>query len=332
MLSFAPIRRRANLEPVREVGALVGLGLALALGGCTPDKGFQCAGDDGCQSDGVAGTCESIGYCSFPDDTCPSGRRYGELAEGLSGVCVDDPSQATSGTTTEDPTSSTSSSTTDPGESSGPVPAVCGDGVADDGEACDGTDLREQSCADLGLPDGTLVCTASCDLDATGCSVCGDGQLGSGEDCDGTALGGETCESQGFDDGTLSCTPACGFDTTNCSSLEGVPINVHAAGDEVLSVTIGASCAGESCTASAEGTSEGWMTLVDEGCTVLCPPDSDVTITLQSFDTDERTEGIEVILGRGADYDCPGFFECERAFTVSAAAMEFACNFSLNPS
>jgi len=36
------------------------------------------------------GTCELAGYCSFPDDDCTSGRRYGDLAGSLSAKCVVD--------------------------------------------------------------------------------------------------------------------------------------------------------------------------------------------------------------------------------------------------
>jgi hypothetical protein len=43
---------------------------------------------------------------------------------------------------------------------------VCGDGVAEGAELCDGNDLRGQSCP----AGGTLVCTALCTLDTTGCT------------------------------------------------------------------------------------------------------------------------------------------------------------------
>lgn len=68
------------------------LGGALALGawlGCGPGV-FLCQDDASCEQSGQQGVCQSTGYCSFPDDTCESGQRYGELAGGtLAGTCVD---------------------------------------------------------------------------------------------------------------------------------------------------------------------------------------------------------------------------------------------------
>src|SRR5262249_5965098 len=37
---------------------------------------------------GAAGTCEANGFCSFPDSSCSSGRRYGELGGTSAGQCV----------------------------------------------------------------------------------------------------------------------------------------------------------------------------------------------------------------------------------------------------
>ena len=62
---------------------------ALAAGGCIRSDGFVCATADQCVQNGLTGTCEPDGACSFPDTNCPSGRRYGELsAGGLAGTCV----------------------------------------------------------------------------------------------------------------------------------------------------------------------------------------------------------------------------------------------------
>ncbi len=45
--------------------------------------------------------------------------------------------------------------------------AVCGNGSAEDDEACDGLDLRGQTCQGLlGLASGTLRCTTACNYDA----------------------------------------------------------------------------------------------------------------------------------------------------------------------
>ncbi len=122
-------------------------------------------------------------------------------------VPIDDSGSATSGmvlTTgvTEDPTDPTAStdptdddsSATDPGtgssgsdsdtdtagstaETSGGlsggstgVVAECGNGVVEDDEACDGDDLADMTCADIGtFVGGVLACDAACAFDTTGC-------------------------------------------------------------------------------------------------------------------------------------------------------------------
>lgn len=57
--------------------------------GCGPD-GFACESDGQCGDGELLGTCEASGFCSFPDATCESGRRYGEHApDDLADSCVD---------------------------------------------------------------------------------------------------------------------------------------------------------------------------------------------------------------------------------------------------
>ncbi len=105
----------------------------------------------------------------------------------------------------------------------------CGDGVADDAEACDATDLRNEDCASQGFGDGVLTCATGClALDDSDCQVltgCGDGEIEAGvERCDGAELGGETCISLGFTDGTLACQTNCeDYDTSGCLSTFGGP-------------------------------------------------------------------------------------------------------------
>lgn len=58
----------------------------------------------------------------------------------------------------------------------------CGNGVAEGAEACDGTDLKGETCAKLGgYTGGTLSCSAACSLDKSRCTTCGDGVCGEGE-------------------------------------------------------------------------------------------------------------------------------------------------------
>jgi hypothetical protein len=47
--------------------------------------------------------------------------------------------------------------------------AVCGNGIRESGETCDGTDLGASSCVSLGFISGTLRCLATCAWDTTSC-------------------------------------------------------------------------------------------------------------------------------------------------------------------
>jgi hypothetical protein len=106
----------------------------------------------------------------------------------------------------------------------GPGPDVvgsCGDGVIDTGERCDGANLGAATCASEGFAGGSLACSATCQLDTSGCTDapedCGNGVLDAGEACDGAALNGQTCAGLGHDGGTLACTAACTFDESGCT-------------------------------------------------------------------------------------------------------------------
>jgi hypothetical protein len=58
------------------------------LTGCGA-QAFQCQNDLDCvRGNRPAGTCEVVGYCSFPDSGCPSGQRYAEFSDAFGGMCV----------------------------------------------------------------------------------------------------------------------------------------------------------------------------------------------------------------------------------------------------
>lgn len=99
--------------------------------------------------------------------------------------------------------------------------AICGNGVVEGNEGCDGDDLAGESCVSMGYDEGTLVCTEHCTFDTSGCrmsSNCGNGVVDSGEACDGMDLNGQTCLSLGFTGGTLSCSSDCIMDTSGCEN------------------------------------------------------------------------------------------------------------------
>jgi hypothetical protein len=51
----------------------------------------------------------------------------------------------------------------------GGVVDVCGDGQISPPEQCEGVNLAGQTCTSLGAVSGTLVCSATCQIDASGC-------------------------------------------------------------------------------------------------------------------------------------------------------------------
>jgi len=48
---------------------------------------------------------------------------------------------------------------------------VCGDGVAEPQEACDGSDFKGTSCSDHGFAAGNLNCTPACDIETLYCNT-----------------------------------------------------------------------------------------------------------------------------------------------------------------
>ena len=124
-------------------------------------------------------------------------------------------------------------------------PVHCGNGMKDEGEDCDGTDLGGASCASIGHMAGTLACGTDCRFDTTLCSGgsdCGNGRIDSGEDCDGTNLQGKTCQDFGYQGGILGCTNTCHIDTGGCNTMCGN--NVIEVGEDCDGTDLG----GQTCT------------------------------------------------------------------------------------
>jgi hypothetical protein len=64
--------------------------LAVVAAGClSVQDGFVCAADVDCTNNGIQGTCEPSHRCSFPDDSCGSGKRFGPYSgTELANSCV----------------------------------------------------------------------------------------------------------------------------------------------------------------------------------------------------------------------------------------------------
>ncbi|MCX4245496.1 RCC1 domain-containing protein [Paraliomyxa miuraensis] len=173
-----------------------GLSLVLGWGGCGASA-FECEQSSQCLGDGAEGVCQQSGYCSFPDEGCPSGQRYGDHAgNGLAGECVPvsegssggttEVAGSTGGVTTHDPIDGTtlaiegsSSETVGPADSSTGVPS-CGAATE---ACCDGVGCDEGTCID-GV---CQPCTAWVEAEEEfSCAAHSDGQLSCwGSDDDG---------------------------------------------------------------------------------------------------------------------------------------------------
>jgi len=100
-------------------------------------------------------------------------------------------------------------------------PPLCGNGVMNPSEACDGTNLDGQTCQGLGFAGGVLICADDCTHNTGGCDGapdCGNGVIDPDEECDGSNLGGQSCQTLGLGTGALSCTPGCTLNTTGCDA------------------------------------------------------------------------------------------------------------------
>lgn len=108
----------------------------------------------------------------------------------------------------------------------------CGDGLVNNAgaESCDGADLAGEDCVSQNFAGGTLLCSASCSFDTSGCiaSVCGDGIFDANEGCDdGNLIDGDGCDSNctltACGNGILTGSEACDDGNTTsgdgCSSL-----------------------------------------------------------------------------------------------------------------
>ena len=186
---------------MRRVGLLSTLGLSLTGIGCPAET-----------TDAIDSTTSATTGVPSDDDGSTSGT---PLTTGI----VDDGEAST-----DDGPPGTDEST------SGPAPdPVCGDGVVEGNEDCDGTNLDDQTCMTQGFDGGDLSCDDDCrHFNTSECwfNFCGNGSIQGDEVCDLTATGDETCITQGFESGTLSCNANCSdYDTSTCGVCGDMVIN-----------------------------------------------------------------------------------------------------------
>lgn len=72
-------------------GLAFGLGLGLGTGaaGCKVQSVFTCSEDANCETHGAGGICEPNAFCTFPDESCPSGKRWHDRAGDLADECYE---------------------------------------------------------------------------------------------------------------------------------------------------------------------------------------------------------------------------------------------------
>ncbi len=173
-----------------------GLSLAFVLVGCA--KGTHYVGDGGSSSTGSS-------------------------AGGDAATSSQSASTAQSTTSAESTSADTTASSTGTGAK------LCGNGVVDPGEQCDGANLAGRTCATQGIAGGTLACNPDCTLNTSLCGQCNDGvvQPGLGEDCDFDAMGqpiiAKSCMALGFSTpGNTVCASNCKYDLTPCECGDGM--------------------------------------------------------------------------------------------------------------
>jgi hypothetical protein len=139
---------------------------------------------------------------------------------------------------------------------------LCGNGVRETGEECDGSDLGGATCGDFGCGSGALMCTSQCTLDDTLCTDCSGSSCNLNNTCDS----GESCETCGADciSGTISaaecgngiCEASNGENCQTCAQdcngqQTGKPGNRYCCGATGGSNNVGCDdsrCGGDICT------------------------------------------------------------------------------------
>ncbi len=106
---------------------------------------------------------------------------------------------------------------------------LCGNGIIDNGEECDGINLGGKTCANFGCTGGTLKCTSQCKFDTSSCTgctnaVCGNGIIEKGEECDLNNFNGKHCSDYNCTGGYLSCIN-CKIDTSTCTNCSSNVLN-----------------------------------------------------------------------------------------------------------
>lgn len=188
------------------------------LPGCQT-TGFACTDDASCRDGDQQGMCEPDGACSFPDPSCPSGRRYGEHTGGdAAGACVPPANAGTDASTAVPPTTDASASTT-------PETGEVTDGSTGGSESLTGATASDS--ATTATTTTTAMTSAATTDDGSTGEPTGDayGQCLNESDCPQSAK----CEPLGAL--PMTCAPSCQDDTECPPALSGTALSACSAID-----------------------------------------------------------------------------------------------------
>ena len=100
---------------------------------------------------------------------------------------------------------------------------VCGNGVKEGTEECDGTDFGGQTCGNFGCSGGSLSCTGSCTINSGSCTGCGGGAVCGDGICQQSSENCLTCpadcngKQNGSPSGRFCCGNGGGQNPVSCS-------------------------------------------------------------------------------------------------------------------
>ena len=217
------------------------------------------------------------------------------------------------------------------------VNAVCGDGVAEGAEQCDGADLAGASCSDLGCSGGTPSCTSGCTLDYSGCSDCpvcdGDGTCETDENCNDCPADCISGSSGGAVCGNKVCETADGENCSNCSAdcngvQNGKPSRRYCCGSDTACGDTRCTAGGNACSSTSSppvtyccgdfactGAENGSNCSLDCGVPGYCGDDdcdaSDGEDICSCASDCGAPPSSETICSGGQDEDCDGNIDCD---------------------
>ena len=210
--------------------------------------------DDVFPPSSVCGAFTNCNQACFPEDCLPTTTTTlattttsTTLAPTTTSTTVTSTTSTTVVSTTTSTTSTTSTSvapttTSTTSSTSTTLADLCGNGVIDPGEECDGEDFGTVTCP--GSSTGAfLKCRPDCTIDFQDCPVsttsttvaptttsttsttsttladpCGNGVIDPGEECDGEDFGTATCPGTSSDE-FLKCRPDCTIDFQDCPDV-----------------------------------------------------------------------------------------------------------------